>query len=196
MVYGPPDGVLNICVTFFKTILLSVSTLFNKTFILEGDFNINLLDFETSKKVQSFVNSMFEFSMMPTINKPTRATKHIATAIDNVITNCILNSDFKSAIVKTILSDHFAIILINEFIQDLNPTDDMEKCIYKRDFIIKQALFEISNKFLVIFIKLYEKYFPIRKIKIKSKRALNPWITIEMGLLSHPNKDKSSTKNS
>ena len=72
----------------------------------------------------------------------------------------------------------------------------MEKCIYKRDFIIKQALLETSNKFLKIFTKLYEKYFPIRKIKIKSKRALNPWITIGMALLSHPNKDKSSMKNS
>ena len=56
---------------------------------------------------------MFEFSMVPTINKPTRVTKYTATAIDNIITNCIINSDFKSAIVKTDLSDHFPIIFIN-----------------------------------------------------------------------------------
>ena len=139
---------------------------------------------------------MFELSMIPTINKLTRVTKHTATAIDNIITNCILNSDFKSAVVKTDLSDHFPIIFINEFIRDSTPKDDMEKCIYKRNFTenafncFEQALFETSwdsvenfkqsneayDKFLEIFTELYEKYCPIRKIKIKPKRALSSWI--------------------
>ena len=38
-----------------------------------GDFNINLFDFDKNKRVQSFVNLMFRFGMIPTINKPTRA---------------------------------------------------------------------------------------------------------------------------
>ena len=67
---------------------------------------MNLHDFQTNKKVQSFKNSMFEFSMIPTINKPTRVTKHTATVIDNIITNCIINSDFESVIVMKDLSDH------------------------------------------------------------------------------------------
>ena len=121
-----------------------------KLFFLGGDFNINLLDFETNKKVQSFVNLMFQFSMIPTINKPTRATKQTATAIDNITTNCIMNSGFKSAIVKMDLSDHFPIIFINELMRVPIPTDDMENCVYKRDFAenafncFKQALFETS----------------------------------------------------
>ena len=72
--------------------------------------------------------------MIPTINKLTIVTKYTATAIDNIITNCIRNSDFKSAIVKTDLSDHFPIIFINEFMRVPTPTDDMENCVYKRDF--------------------------------------------------------------
>ena len=115
MVYRPPDGNLKIFETFFKTILAD-STIVNKTFFLAGDFNINLLDFETSKKVQSFVHLMFKFSTIPTTNKPTSITKCTDTAIDNIITNCILNSDFKSAIVKTDFSEHFPIIFITEFI--------------------------------------------------------------------------------
>ena len=55
---------------------------------------------------------MFEFSMIPTINKQ-RVTKYTARTIDNIITNCIINSNFKSAIVKTDWSDHFPIIFIN-----------------------------------------------------------------------------------
>ena len=73
----------------------------------------------------------------------------------------------------------------------------MEKYVYKRDFTenafdcFKQELFETSwdsvknleqpneayNNFIEIFTELYEEYFPIRKIKIKPKRALSPWIT-------------------
>ena len=114
MVYRPPNGDLNVCETFFKQIL-SDGTTVSKTFSLVKDLEINLPDFQTNKKVLSFVNLMFESSMMPTIKKPTRVTKHTATAIDNIITNCILNTDFKSAIVQTNLSDRFPIIFINEF---------------------------------------------------------------------------------
>ena len=75
--------------------------------------------------------------------------------------------------------------------------DDTEKCVHKRDYnentlsCFKQALFEASwnsveklkqsnkscNTFLEIFKILYGKYFPRRKIKIKPKRTLSPWIT-------------------
>ena len=44
---------------------------------------------------------MFEIGMIPTINKLTRVTIRTATAIDNMITNCILNSNFKNAVGKT-----------------------------------------------------------------------------------------------
>ena len=142
---------------------------------------------------------MFEFSLIPRINKPTRVTKYTATALDNIITNFILNSDFKSAILKTDLCDHFPITFINEFIRDPTLTYDMEKCICKWDFTEKHALFETSwdsvkifkqpnkaynNKFLEIFTELYEKHFPERKIKIKPKRALSPWITNDIAKLS------------
>ena len=51
--------------------------------------------------------------MIPTISKPTRVTKHTAAAIDNIITKFIINSGFKSAMVKMDLSDHFPMIFIN-----------------------------------------------------------------------------------
>ena len=200
MIYRSPNADLNVCETFFKKILSDSSSV-NKTFFLAGDFNINRLDFETNKKVQSFVNLVFEFNMIPTINKSTRVTKYTATAIDNIITNCIINSDFKNAIVKTDLSDHFPIVFINELMRVPTSTDDMENCVYKRDFTenalncFKQALFETSwdsvknlkqpnkayNKFIKIFTELYEEYFLIRKIKIRPKRALSPWITNGIG---------------
>ena len=47
---------------------------------------------------------------------------------------------------------------------------------------------EAYNKFLEIFIELCEKYFPTRKIKIKPKRALSPWIIIDVAKSSKQKK--------
>ena len=57
-----------------------------------GDFNINLLDFGKNNRVQSFVNLMFRFGMIPTINKTTHVTRHTATAINHVFTNTIMGN--------------------------------------------------------------------------------------------------------
>ena len=50
--------------------ILSKNKATKKEVILIGDFNINLLDFDKNKRVQSFVNLMFRFGMIHTINKP------------------------------------------------------------------------------------------------------------------------------
>ena len=77
--------------------------------ILAGDFNINVLDFEQNKKVQNFVNLMFQFGLVPTSNKPTRLTNKTISATDHTITNSIYNNDFKTAIIRIDISDHFQI---------------------------------------------------------------------------------------
>ena len=49
--------------------------------------------------------------MIPLRNKPTRVTRHSVNAIDHIITNSVTgHNDFKSAIIKTDLSDHFPIV--------------------------------------------------------------------------------------
>ena len=54
---------------------------------------------------------MFRFGMIPTINKPTRVTRHTTTAIDHVFTNTIMgNIGIKTAMVKADISNHFLII--------------------------------------------------------------------------------------
>ena len=69
------------------------------------------INFDKNKKVSSFVNLIFRFRMIPTINKPTRVTMHTATASDHVFTNSIMdNIEIKTAIVKTDILDHFPII--------------------------------------------------------------------------------------
>ena len=54
---------------------------------------------------------MFRYGMIPAINKPTRVTANTATVIDYIITNLIIDTDFKTSILKSCISDHFAIML-------------------------------------------------------------------------------------
>ena len=48
--------------------------------------------------------------MVPTTNKQTRITKDKISAVDHIITNSIINKDFKITILTADISDHFPII--------------------------------------------------------------------------------------
>ena len=134
-IYRPPNGDMKQCETYFKDVF-SKNGKNLENIVLAGDFNINFLDFETNENVQDFLNLMFHYNMIPLTNKPTRVTRHSKNAIDHIITNSVTDhNDFKSAIIKTDLSDHFPIafeIKINEATQ--RP---VVKSTYKRSYCEK-----------------------------------------------------------
>ena len=72
--------------------LLLKHNLCKKEILITGDFNINLLDYENNKKVQSFVNLVFRCGIVPIINRPTCVTRYSGTAIDHIFTNSIINT--------------------------------------------------------------------------------------------------------
>ena len=84
---------------------------YNKNYHIAGDFNLNLLDHDKNKKVRYFFNLIYQNCMIPTINKPARVTKKTATAIDHMITNSFVEITFKTAIIKSDVSDHFPICI-------------------------------------------------------------------------------------
>ena len=80
--YRPPSGDVTVFEKFCK-ILLSANDKTSKNIIFGGDLNINVLDYESNKKVQYFLSSMYQYNMIPTINK--------ATAIDHIIRNTVIS---------------------------------------------------------------------------------------------------------
>ena len=58
--YRLPNSDSTLIAKHMKSIL-SKNEVTKKEVILIGDFNINLLDFDKNKRVQSFVNLMFRF---------------------------------------------------------------------------------------------------------------------------------------
>ena len=95
LTYRPPNGDVK---EFEKHLnkILSTNDILKKEVIMDGDFNMNLLDFEQNKKVQNFLNIMFVHSMMRVINKLTRVTKNTATAIDHIFINSVTTTKFKT----------------------------------------------------------------------------------------------------
>ena len=111
-VYRSPNGDMKQCETHFRD-AFSKNGKILKNIVLAGDFNINFLNFETNKKVQDCANLMFHYNMIPLTNKPTRVTRHSANVIDDIITNSVTShNDFKLAIIKIDLSDHFPIVFV------------------------------------------------------------------------------------
>ena len=75
-----------------RTLALTVSRVLaldnqRKTSYIAGDFNIDLLKYESHAPTASFVNCLFSYSFFPFINKPTRITCETATLVDNIFTN-------------------------------------------------------------------------------------------------------------
>ena len=59
------------------------------------------------KKVQDFLNLIYQNGMIPIMYKPTRVTIKDATAIDHIITNSLAENTFKTAIIKSDVLDYF-----------------------------------------------------------------------------------------
>ena len=189
VLYRPPVGQ---CAQFenFLTTFFSRTKSCNKNIHIAGDFNLNLLDHNTNKKVQDFLNLIYQNSLIPT-----RVTTKTATTINNILTNSFLDTNFKSAISKTDISDHFPICL---FLPSTKVKSESETTfIYKRIVntlaieMFKQQLYEINweeietnrdpneayNIFLQKVLLLYDHYFPEKEIKVTKKDLKNPWIT-------------------
>lgn len=52
-----------------------------------GDFNLNLLNYDSNSDTNDFVNTLGSYYFHPHILKPTRITEHSATLIDNIFFN-------------------------------------------------------------------------------------------------------------
>ena len=89
--------------------------------LLAGDYNINLLNYETHVDTEIFVNNLYSSSFLPLITTPTRFTTTTATLIGNIMSSAF-NDDLISGILIADVSDHLPVfaILDNATIVDSN----------------------------------------------------------------------------
>ena len=131
VMYRPPNGDMTVFEKLCENVL-SANDKTSKNTIFAGNLNINVLDYESNKKVQHFLSSMFQYNMIPPINKPTRVTRNTATAIDHIITNTVISGiQQRSGIIKTDISDHFPIVFALNTCEK-SKAEDKVQFIYKR----------------------------------------------------------------
>ena len=99
---------------------------------------------------------MCQGNLIPTINKPTRVGKNSATAIDHIITDCVLTCDFKTAILKTDLTDHFPLVIALKNDGPSHQHSKTTKHKYKRSYN------EENDYFQSIGMKLKTAMIPMR----------------------------------
>ena len=110
VVYRPPYGKIEPFENFLKKLLFKNKNS-SKNYYIARDFNLNMLDYDKDKKVQGFLNLIYQNGVIPTTNKPTRVTRKTAVSIDPIITNSFVENTFKTAIIKSDVSDHFPICI-------------------------------------------------------------------------------------
>ena len=192
-IYGPPRGNSQF---FLDDIIVLVNKFKGKEkqIFLAGDFNLNSLDYSRNTIVRDFFNLAFQNSTFPVINRPTKVTKTSATIIDHILTKTIIDSPLHSGIVKTDISDHFAVFCLlktnfeqlnikNHVIKrDINEasTEHFKSFVNSIDWdLVTQTLLpnHSYNTFLEIFVQIYDQAFPEKKFEIKAKNLVSPLIT-------------------
>ena len=163
--YRPPNGDMTVFEKFCEN-LLSANDKTSKNITFAGDFNINVLEYESNKKVQHFLTGLAQVQHRSGIIK-TNISDHFPIVF-------ALNTCEKG--------------------KPENKAQYIYKCIYEKEQIelFKHELSQIEwnniiktldnpntayESFFDIFSKTYDKYFAKVRIKIKAKTIQNPWIT-------------------
>ena len=193
MVYRHPNGHLE---TFTNYLYATLNKIVNenKLCIILGDFNINLLNYETHSPTESFINTISSYFMIPQILQPTRVTDHSATLIDNIFINSV-NYHTISGNLLADLSDHFPIFFILNkyihqiikqlFIKETMTNCDMSSLVNEMNMVDWSITLSQNNDVNAMFDSFYskisqviDKHVPLKKLtKNEIKFNSKPWIT-------------------
>ena len=158
--YRHPDSDNDIFTAHFKSLL---PKLINKRVFIMGDFNINLLNYDSHIPTNDFTNTLFTNNFLPCKHNPTRVSNHSATIIDNIFTSKTVGPHSIPIDLLKILGPHISEALaklVNQsFLEGIFPSKlKLAKVIslYKKDDP------EIASNYrpislLPLFSKLYER---------------------------------------
>ena len=116
---------------YYLSNLIEKLSLESKKIVLLGDFNDDLLKYDSNHDVSDFLDTMHSNLLLPDITSPTRITAKPSTLIDNIFSN-FFDSSFTSGNIVTALSDHHAqfLVIANQASFDFEKQDHLY-----RDFI-------------------------------------------------------------
>ena len=192
VIYRPPNRNLQSFVSNFNEVIDKIGKE-NKQCYIMGDFNINLMNYQSNDLTGEFLDIIYSNSLCPLINRPTRITSHTATLIDNILSNDF-DSDTVNGLFFTDISDHLPIFTIS--FDDRNPLFDnktytfreknpknmqkFKELISDTDWSSIEKLTdpqESYNRFSNKFICIYNNCFPLKKCSGRQRKLKKPWIS-------------------
>ena len=90
----------------------------NKHIYLARNFYINVTDYDSNQKVQSFTEYLSQNNPYLVINRPTWRTRTTTTVIDHIFITYFENKTIKTSMIKTNISDHFSIFLTSNSLEE------------------------------------------------------------------------------
>lgn len=166
----------------------------NKTCLLCGDFNIDLLKFETSGTARDLINSCQASHFFNVITKPTRVSDTSATLIDHIWCNKI-STLLHSGIIYDDISDHFpvyALFKLSCATEEVIPTTIKYRSFCENNILkFHEKLSEVCwnqvyqsndpNEIMInfsnVFNDCFNQVFPLREKVIKNITLDKPYIT-------------------
>lgn len=166
----------------------------NKYCILMGDFNINLLNFETHPSTEEFINALGSYCFQPHIIQPTRITDHSATLIDNIFFNSLDHHTVSGNLLYDI-TDHLPNFLVINKLSNLPKKLKMFRRDYsnfKEQDLIKEVqsidwadvlppgddVNLIFDSFHSCITNVINNHIPLKLLSKKEVKILaKPWIT-------------------
>ena len=188
VVYRPPGTSIKDFNDILNTILDKIG---KNICYLMGDWNMNLLSYDTHKYTTNCIDTLYSYGYSPLINRPTRITATTATIIDNIFTNNHATLiDSCHGILVTDISDHFPIFHIDttcdSTIQEIFITkrsfSEENKAMYLKKLAefdwnaiyrnqdAQSAFTQFHSKIKAIF----DQCFPFKEIKIRYNKRKAP----------------------
>ena len=182
--------------------ILSSSTVSNKQTFILGDFNVNLLNYNSHTPTTNYVNFLFSKQFLPYIIHPSRVSENSSTLIDNIFAN-ISDSETVSGNILTQITDHFPQFLIlkhagisykdlqyyqhdfSRFNADdlLNDFNNLDLAFLNDNSLDVDAEF---NRFLSILDELVKTHATLRKLSKRDIKFRNkPWISGKIQKMMH-----------
>ena len=167
----------------------------NKLLFLMGDFNVNLLNYESHIDTNDFINTMISHYLLPDILHPTWVTDHSETVINNILFNNT-SHEIKSGNIISQISDHFPQFTIRNHVninyktcsyakRDLSNFDEQKfiNCFASPDTdFLQDTNHSLNSKFGMFFQTVSDYVMQINMLPFKkmNKKDLElqskPWI--------------------
>jgi hypothetical protein len=106
-------------------------SLTGKSLCVMGEFNVDLLKSDSCSHAQYFLLSCQSYSLLPSIDKPTRIHNDSATLVDNILINT-LDQKIHSGNIISDISDHFSQFCIIHSVRNISKLSRGQKM---RDFL-------------------------------------------------------------